>query len=325
MARSGSSFLLAYGYEATKFGGATTSRLFGSDQRISGLEFSNGQIPLPQLYTPEICKFAYGRNEGGCTVDYKLTNPFVLSSIFNFPTKTGSGPYTYVWSSDPSVNTSIRKVRTSHVEFWIEGDSTPANIDRNAKGVVTPSWNIKSSIDGVTVDVSHTLKWGKEDVIDTTLSSTITDPCDSFNPYTFAQCSIKNPVSGGTVAGVQSYDITFETGQELLWQINLSANANDVANKVLNIIGKLTLTVVDSTYLQRVMDRTEIADMEIKITNGLSGTSEKSITFLFTGIGLSRHNNPTIAPDEIVLQDIDLQCRRCQITAVNNTNDTDVA
>ena len=32
--------------------------------KASSLEFKNNQIPLGQLYTPEIESFAYGRNEG---------------------------------------------------------------------------------------------------------------------------------------------------------------------------------------------------------------------------------------------------------------------
>jgi hypothetical protein len=320
MARSGTSFLLAYGYEATPFGGATLTRLFGTDQRISGLEFSNNQIPLPQLNTPEICSYAYGKNRGGCTIDYKLTNPFVLSSLFNFPVKTGSSPFTYVWTTNPVVNPNIRKVRSTHVEFWLD---TNTGIDRNAKGVITPSWNIKTGIDQ-TVDISQTLEWGREDTINTSITSEITEPCDGFQPYSFANCSIKSPVSGGALAGVQNIDITFDTGQSLLYQVNLTPNANDLVNKVMNMTGKLTMTVLDKEMLQRVFNRAEIADMELKITNGLSAGNEKSITFLFTGVGLSRHGNPTIAPDEVVLQDIDFQCRRVTVTAVNNINDPDV-
>lgn len=320
MARSGTSALLAYGYESTHGGGASLTRMFGKDQRVSGLEFSNGQIPLPNLYTPEYESFAYGKNHGGCTIDYKLSTPHVLTAILNdYSVSEAAGVYTYTWTSNPSDNEDIRCAKTMHIEFWIKGCTGDAGIDRNAKGVISPTFNLKTAIDQ-TVDITQTFEWGIEDTVDTTLNAT--PPTDSFVPYSFVSCTIKQPVSGGTLAGVQSVDINFDTGAELLYQINGTGNANDSATKILNMTGKLNMTVINKDMLQRVIDRTEVADMELKVTNGLTGVNKKEIVFTWTGIGLSKHNNPTIAPDEIVLQDIDFQCRRLVVVATNGIDDT---
>ena len=68
---------------------------------------------------------------------------------------------------------------------------------------------------------------------------------------------------------------------------------------------------------QRVIDRAEVATLTVEFTNGLSGTSEKSIKLEFAGVGLSEHSL-SIAPVEPIFEDLTFQMRNVKITA-NNT------
>ena len=54
-AKSASSVYAEYGYE-TNFGGGVTNPpiQFGKEVKVSALEFKNNQMPLGQLYSPEI-------------------------------------------------------------------------------------------------------------------------------------------------------------------------------------------------------------------------------------------------------------------------------
>ena len=64
-ASSASSSYADYGYESTHLGvaGVSTNGIkFGKEVKVTGLEFKNNQMPLGQLYSPEIESFAYGRN-----------------------------------------------------------------------------------------------------------------------------------------------------------------------------------------------------------------------------------------------------------------------
>lgn len=320
MATSGSSALLAYGYESTFKGGASLTRLFGHEQKISSLEYSNSQQGLPQLYSPEICEFIYNSIRGSATVEYVLGSPFVFTALLHNPTTTGpvSSAYTHTWTSNPTTNTNIRQVKSLHVEFYVAGSSN--NIDRNAKGVISPSINIKTGIDQP-VTVSQQLAWGYEDTIDTSLNATPPACGGGYTPYTFVHASIKLPVAGGTIAGVQNIDLTIDSGAELVYNINSEqsgggATATGAVNKILNITGKIQALIINKDMIDKVVARTEVADMEIKFNAG----TNKTITITLTGVGLSRHGTTGMAPGEILMEELDFTARRIDIVAVN-TND----
>lgn len=315
---SGSSAFVAYGYEATFGGGATRGYLFGKEQKANSLEFQNSQQALGQLYTPEIQDFLYKKNHGGVTMEYILSNPWIFASVLNDPVYSAGSPDTHTFSSDPDQvgTTSTRDICSLNVEFWQEGYT--GNIMRNTKGVVCPSLNIKTSIDSP-VSVSQQLVWGIEDTVVTTTGTSA--PSETFTPYSFAHGSIELPDGGGTIANVQELDITFDTGAELVYQINNSPNASQAFRKLLNMTGKLTIALGDKTNIDRVMARQEIADMRIVFTNGLTGDNMKKIDMLFTGIGLSRHANNGIAPGELLTETVDFQCRKIVLVASNDQLD----
>lgn len=315
MVRTASSVYALIGWEATFGGGASNTQLFGKDQEISSLEFSNNQRALPQLYTPEIKNFLYGRNSGGCGVKYVLSNPFQFTNIFNVPVSEilASGITTRTWSSDPAVNSNARLLKSSHLE--IGGALTGANVVRNAKGVITQSINFKTSIDNP-VDVNQQLIWGIEDAVGTTLNASV--PTDSgFTPYNFVEATVEMP-DNTVLATVQDLDLTFNINSELLYGLG-SANAVKAYRKLFEMTGKVTLAFEDATHFNQVKARTELADMEIIFTNGLSSTDLRSITITFTGVGLSKHGVPSIIPGEPVFQEFDFQCRSVQVVSKDAT------
>lgn len=325
MATSGNSALLAFGYESTFKGGASLTRLFGHEQKVSTLEYSNSQQPLSQIYTPEVCEFVYNSIRGSATVEYVLGNPFVFTALLNNPTTTGpvSSIYTHTWTSNPTTNTNIRQVKSMHVEFYLQGSLN--NIDRNAKGVISPSINIKTAIDQP-VQVSQQLAWGYEDTIDTSLNATPPTCGGGFTPYTFVNASLKVPISGGFVAGVQSVDLTIDNGAELLYNINAEQSgggqaASEAVNKLLTITGKIQALIQDKDFIDKVVARTEVADLELKFRAG-SGVNEKIITITLTGVGLSRHGTSGFAPGEILMEELDFQARRIDIVATNSNDGT---
>lgn len=315
MVRSASSFYALIGWESSFGGGASNTQLFGKDQEITSLEFSNNQRALPQLYTPEIKNFLYGRNSGSCSVKYVLSNPFQFTSLFNVPISEvlASGITTRTWSSDPSVNSNIRLLKSLHLEMGAA--LTGANVVRNAKGVVTQSINFKTSIDNP-VDVNQQLVWGIEDAVGTSLNGSV--PTDSgFTPYNFVNSSVELP-NATVLATVQDLDLTFNINSDLLYGLG-SANAVNAYRKLFEMTGKVTLAFQDATEFNQVKARAEIADMEITFTNGLSGTDLRSIVMTFTGAGLSKHGVPSIIPGEPIFQEFDFQCRSVQVVSKDAT------
>ncbi len=314
---SGSSAYVAYGYEAVFGQGASRAYLFGKEQKANSLEFQNSQQPLPQLYTPEVESFLYKKNFGGTTMEYVLSNPWAFASILNDPVYSAGSPDTHTFDSDPDqVGTvSTRNVCSLNLEVYQEGQT--GNINRNCKGVICPSLNMKTSIDAP-VSISQQLTWGIEDTVITTKG---TLPTENFTPYSFVHGSIELPDSGPTIANVQEIDLTFNTGAELVYGIDNTPNAVSAFRKILNMTGKITIALIDKTNIDRVQARTEVADMRVVFSNGLTGDNEKTMDFLFSGIGLSRHGSQGVAPGELLTEILDFQGRKVVMVASNDQTD----
>lgn len=313
---AGSSAYVSYGYESVFGGGGAKTLLFGKEQKANSLEFQNSQQPLGQLYEVEIQDYLYKKNFGGVTMEYILSNPWIFASILNDPEFEDLTPNKHTFHSDPDnadVVTSTRNVASLNLEIYENGQT--AGITRNAKGVICPSMNIKTSIDAP-VSISQQLTWGIEDAVSTMIGSV---PSEVFTPYSFVHGSVELPDSGGTIANVQELDITLNTGAELVYGIDNTPNAVGAFRKLLNMTGKLTIALIDKTNIDRVQARTEVADMRIVFSNGLADDNEKSIDMLFTGIGLSRHGSQGVAPGELLTEIVDFQCRTLVVEARNDS------
>lgn len=326
---TGSSAIVAYGFESVFGGGTSETRMFGKEQKTNSLEFNNSQQPLAELYSPEVTEFIYKKEVGSCSMEYILSNPWIFAFILNDAVFAASTPNTHTWDSDPdqaNVTDSTRVISTAHLEFYEEGFAAADFIvNRNAKGVICKTLNIKTSLDAP-VKCTQQLEWGKEDTVTTTLGApapitTTGQIVDTFAPYTFAHGAIKVPISGGTIAAVQDIDITFDTGGELLYAIQNTAQATDAWRKLLTMTGKIQVAIENSDMFTFVQGRTEIADMELVFTNGLAGNSEETITITFTGAGFSKHVTQGLAPGELLMQTLDFQCRKVVIVADNDSAD----
>jgi len=315
MVRSGASSYVAIGWESSFGGGASNVQLFGKDQKLNGVEYSNNMQALPQLYTPEVKDFLFGRNSGSCSIEYVLSNPFQFTSILHEPVSEvlGSGITTRTWSSDPDTNGNIRKIKSMHLE--VGSILADENVVRNAKGVLTQSLNLKTGIDQP-VQCTQQLVWGIEDAIGTTLNGSL--PTDSgFSPYNFVETTVEMP-NATVIATIQDLDLTFNINAELLYGLG-AANAVDGYRKLFEVTGKINLAFKNKTHLDQVRNRTELATLEVTLTNGLSGTDLRSIVLLFTGVGLSRHGVPTTSPTEVLYQEFDFQCRSTSVVSKDAT------
>ncbi len=315
MVRSASSAYVTRKFEATFGSGGTVEHTFGYDEKISGLEWANNQQPLPKLYTPEVEAFLYNRNSGACSIEYVLGNSYWLTALLGNPhTDTGVDPTTRTWDSDPTVaGTTSRLAKSQHLEFGAA--LTTENVVRQAKGVITQSINIKTSIDNP-VSITEQFVWGIEDSIGTTLDSSLPSNSD-FSPMNFVDSSVELP-SASVLVTVQDLDLTLNRNMELLYGLG-SADSVDAYPKLFEVTGKITMAFRNKTELQLVKDRVEVATMQIVISNGLSADDERSITINFTGVGLSRHGTPTINPGEPIFQEFDFQCRNMEAISVDST------
>ena len=321
--KSASSVYLEYGYE-TNFGGGVTNppMLFGKEVKASSLEFKNNQMPLGQLYTPEIESFAYGRNEGKLSVEYVLSNPWFLQSIFGVATSAdadggGSGTvYTHTWSSNPSTDAEIRDLSSMALRIGFNvGAGSADDFVRKPIGAVCNAMTMRMAINE-TVKITQEILWGNESV-----SETFATPTGAIlageAPYTFVHAVITSPLTGSTLATVQTFDLNLNTNAELLYELG-GATSKDAWRKILEMTGKVGITVKDSDFLNEVYSRSETSNnLVVTISNGASGNALRNIVMTFSGVSFSTHNTTGIAPGELVLQNVDFQARSASIVAKN--------
>lgn len=315
MTKSASSVYVEYGYEGT-FGGGVASppMLFGKEVKATGLEFKNNQQPLGQLYTPEIESFAYGKNEGKVTMEYVLSNPWFLESIFGTAVSTldAGALYSHTWNSDPAVDSTIRDINSMGLRIGFDVNS---DFLRLPVGVICPSLSMKMALNE-TIKVTQELIWGEETVNETFASPTSTALAGEA-PYTFVNARITSPITGTTLATVQTFDLNMNSNAELVYEF-FDEKSVDAYRKILEFTGKVGVTVKDSAFFSEVLGRAESAnDLVVTITNKATGDAERSITLTFTGASFSVHNTAGIEPGELVIENIDFQCRSCTAVAKN--------
>jgi hypothetical protein len=315
-ASSASSAYAEYTYESAFGGGgsANTPIRFGKEVKVTGLEFKNNQMALGQLYSPEIETFAYGKTEGKCSVEYVASNPWFLQSIFGTAVSASSTPsplYTHTWNSAGS-SAGMKSINSLAVKL---GFDVETDYKRTAVGVVCPSLSIKMALNE-TVKVSQELIWGEETVNQTFSEPQGTELAGAI-PYTFVHAVITSPITGSTLATVQSFDLNLNTNAELIYQMGNTDSA-DAYRKILEMTGKVQIVLKSSAFLEEVYGRSATANnLVVTLSNGLSGNSVRKIVLTFTGCSFSVSNVSGMEPGELLLEDVDFQCKHVTAVATN--------
>ena len=327
MVRTGAFGYLTYGFEAA----ATFDTLagtrdipFGLEQKITNWNFTNNRITLAALNQIEPQQFAYGTTRGSLGVDFVLSNPWWLGTVFDCRSSTMCAtPEVHTYTIDSKLRNSIS------IEIGTEqGPAT--DIVRQLTGAVVNSISLRSAIGEVvrgSADISYSNEIENGVVIDGTPG---TDTCNF--PYTFAYGNLTT--SGGTIAELQSFDITINQNSDLLYTHNTSI-AVDAYRKLFEITGSFTASYIDAEMLRDVyaqahstcgvgIDGTTFAREQTTLTivfsNGLSGAAERSITMVGTGVGFADHS-VSVEPNEPMFETMNWQIRTMIVTADNATAD----
>ena len=317
VASTASSVFAEYCFEADNgfgAGGSLNKPIeFGKEVKISGLEFKNNQMALGQLYSPEIETFAYGKSEGKCSAEYVLSNPWFFKSVLGTPVKTNAGAlYSYTWSSTPSATNYMRNIHSMALRLGFDID---ADYKRTALGVVCPSISLKMALNE-TIKVSQELIWGSE-TVNQTMGASQGTPLPGAIPYTFVHAAITSPLTGSTLATVQSFDLNINSNAELIYQMGQTGSV-DAYRKILEMTGKISLVLKNSAFLESVYGRAGTSNnLVVTISNGGSGNALRSIVMTFTGCSFSGHNTNGIEPGELLLEDVDFQCKHVDVVAKN--------
>jgi len=336
MVRTGAFGYLQYGYEAScAFGDIcctdclTLDIPFGLEQRITNWNFTNNRITLAALNQVEPAIYAYGTTRGSLAVDFVLSNPWWLGTVFdNRATADGSA----CMETDHVYTISSKIRNTIALEIGASTAGTvmcPTGITRRLVGGVVNSIALRSAIGEpvrASVDISYTNEVEAANCLDACPG---TDTCNF--PYTFAYGNLTS--SAGTIAEIQSFDININQNSDLLYGHNSSV-AVDAYRRLFEITGSFTASYLDTELLRDIyaqahcmsgagIDGTTFAREQCTITltfnNGQTCmNTERSITLVGTGLGFADHAVP-IEPNEPIFETLNWQVRTMTVTASNAT------
>jgi len=328
MVRTGAFGYLQYGYEAAcMFDTLATTRdvPFGLEQKITNWNFTNNRITLSALNQVEPQQFAYGTTRGSLGVDFVLSNPWWLGTLWDNRCSTMCA------TPDVHTYTIVSKLRNSiSIEIGAEqGTACCVDITRQLTGAVVNSVSLRSAIGEVvrgSADISYSNEIECMVAIDATPG---TDTCNF--PYTFAYGTLTT--TAGTIAELQSFDITINQNSDLLYTHNTSI-AVDAYRKLFEITGSFTASYIDTELLRDIyaqghascgvgIDCATFAREQTTLTltfdNGLSGAASRSIVLTGTGVGFADHS-VTIEPNEPMFETLNWQIRTMTVVATNATD-----
>lgn len=307
--RTGAFGYLQYGYETT-YGtiSSAITKVLGLEQKATSWGYTNNKIVLSEFNQVQPIKFAYGQARGDLGVDFVLSNPWWLNSLYDL--KSGAGPFTYTVSS--------KLIKPITVEIGI--DNTTDTV-RMCRGSFVNSISLRSSIGDVvrcSADIAYSIE-------STQAIDAVPAVDDIAFPYTFAHGTLEMP-DGTLLAQVQSVDLTLTQNGELLYAHG-SNQAVGAYRKLFEITGRFNLSHVDYVQLNKVYAQiginaqTQLSEqptLALKFTNGLSAGAERTIDFQATGIALDSFN-VSVEPNEPIFEDIPFQARTSQVVATGGT------
>ncbi len=346
MVRTGAFGYLQYGFEKpATFGTEALSlcTVFGLEQKITSWSFTNNRNVLQKLDQLEPDIYYYGTTRGSLGVDFVLSNPWWLNSLYDTVVTTDDSPTCCVNSH---VYTNVSKIRQPiSVEIGTHQAGVlmccPTGVIRKLTGGVVNSVSLRSAI-GEPVRGSVDISYADEEeacvCLDTTPAS---DTCNF--PYTFAYGNLTT--LAGTLANLQSFDITISTNSDLLYTHNTSVACN-AYRRLFEITGSFTATYVDNEMLRHIYAQAHTgtvanttrgldcevffrepndeccacvtATLTLVFDNGQAGANEKSITLTGTGVGFADHS-VSLEPNEPIFETLNWQVRTLAPTAINQT------
>ena len=334
--RTGAFSYLQYGYEVdgcddTTFGtvAAAMNKTFGLEQRITNWTFTNNRITLAELNQVEPAIYAYGTTRGSIGVDFVLSNPWWLRSLWDCVStaccmpEAGANLHTYIIGD--------KLLRPISIEVGAAQECCNC-VTRQLVGGIVNSVSLRSSI-GEVVRGSADISYKTE--IEACVC--ITDPMciatDGVNfPYTFAYGALTT--TAGTVAELQSFDINLNQNSDLLYD-HASSEAVDAYRKLFEVTGSFTASYVDVELLRDIYAQARSATvccvsvgvdcqafareqttLTLTFDNGLTGANRDTITMIGTGLGFADQAT-AIEPNEPIFETLNWQIRDMTVTAAN--------
>ena len=332
MVRTGAFTYLQYGHETT-FGTfpdecmcEDIDAVFGLEQKITNWNFTNNRITLAALNQLEPAIYAYGTARGSLGIDFVLSNPWWLKTIYDRRVTCDGGA---CCATTHTYDINNKLIDTISLEIGTEEGCT--DITRRLSGGIVNSVSLRSAI-GEVVRASVDISYANEAECCVCIRSMClgTDTCNF--PYTFAYGTLTT--TAGTIAELQSFDITLNQNPDLLYTHNTSI-ATGAYRRLFEITGSFTASYLDVELLRDLYAQAhdtsglgvdcatfvrEQTTMTLTFSNGITCcmNNARSIVLTGTGVGFADHS-VAIEPNEPIFETLNWQIRDVSVVATNAT------
>lgn len=302
-----------FGWESTFGSEATTiDKVFGLDTRITP-NSRNNLIRIRGLNSRNVQKMIAGQYEGELTINFTFTNAYWLKAVLGSVSDGGSAPYTHTFSEADTIPSMT-------VEVGLDLGTT--DCVRKFLGVKINRMTMTCSVNEP-VKVNLECFYKKEAPFGTSLDGSPASVSE--DPLSFHHAKLEYP-NGTTIANVQSIEVNIENGLIRTYGLN-SRSVNSLLEGPRSYSGRITHTFEDYTdFLEDVGTGhndtvTEKATLELTISNGESGSDERSLVLLLGDIKLDTESLP-INPNEQVNEDIDYVAEEVDNCVYSNNTST---
>lgn len=303
-----------YGWE-TSFGAVTTAsdKTFGQGVKISTLSRKNNIEKIYTLGSRNAVVLQPMVFEGAVGIDFVMANPWFFKAVMGSASVTGVGPYTHTYAEADTVPS-----------FTIENNiSTDTKSVAKLLGCLVNNCTISTSV-GKAVEVKLDCIYSTE----THGSTTSAQVSETFDIFTFAHGTVEIP-NGTTIADVESIDLTIANKIKPIMGLGSRFSQNAVPEER-EYTGKLVVPYEQLTNtLQKlyggatgpIASPAETATMELVFDNGSTGTAQRQISLVYTGVQFDDHDLAQ-DPAKVINEGVGINMRSLSVTSINNTSVT---
>lgn len=307
MAISGIHAEVGWKLENSFKGSATGNyKSFFQNEKIDEFTASNNVLRLYGLGDIEAFTHTPLNFNGTIGISGALADPWIFSLVTgNIPTSSGTGPYIHKFID---LNKPLEKNARSAKILVQLGNITSLLLD----GCTISTFNLDIRTNEI-VNCKASFIFSNLNKI---TSNEVISPIDE--PYLFSHATLK--IGGTTISeAIISASITINRNIEQI--VGLGSRYSQVAYaKKTEYTAKATITLENTNYIDKLLNTSEDATLEIILDNGLSGTSQRRIELGLSGI-LTNELSMPIEVDDFVKNELDFSIKKIyKLEAINNTS-----
>ncbi len=312
----GETTYLKFGWESTFATASTTiTKSFGEDPVVKNLDLKNNVRRLFRLNNRNAVAFVASKFEGALGIDFDLSDPWFLKGVLGAVADSGTqAPWTHTYSE-----ANLPPSMTIENGIDLTNDAV-----RKYLGAIIADCRISCPVGEEPTKVSLTVLYANESKTTSGLG-TQGAPVDAVYPFSMA--SFEYP-TGTAIADMENVNISIANSASLKWALGSRIASRYTMRQRTYDVSCVNYFDNAVTYLEKFYGGTtqpqtvtlnEDAGCKLTLSNGLTGSTARSVTVTLTGAIIDHHGLPQSVQEEL-MESVDIFARSATIAVVNGTS-----